>query len=123
MRIRTQILVGATTRNPCSAGVSARVELGQWGGLGHAWATNGLSDGVETVGGLVVEAVHQVPVSVDGDLDRGVPEPGLNGLGMFTGSDQPGGVRAAQIVDPALSGDRLGHGSSPDPPEGTPSQD
>ena len=81
--------VGATNRNPCSTGVSARLEIDRLGGLGHAWATNGLGDGVETVGGLVVEAVHEVPVAVDGDLDRGVPEPGLDGFGVFTGGDQP----------------------------------
>ena len=31
------------------------MEVDRLGGLGHAWATNGLGDGVETVGGLVVE--------------------------------------------------------------------
>ncbi|MGZ8786544.1 MAG: hypothetical protein ACXW1Y_13400 [Acidimicrobiia bacterium] len=29
--------------------------------MGHAWAMKGLGDGVETVGGVVVESVHEVP--------------------------------------------------------------
>ena len=82
-----------------------------------------MGDGVETVGGLVVESVHQVPVAVDGYLDRGVPEPGLDGFGVFTGGDQPGGVGVAQVVDPARGADRLDNCLPPDPPEGTPSQE
>ena len=34
----------------------------RFGLLGLAWATGGLGEGVETVGGLVVEAVHELPV-------------------------------------------------------------
>ncbi len=81
-----------------------------------------MSDGVETVGGLVVEAVHEVPVAVDGDLDRGVPQSGLDGFGMLTGGDQPGGVGVAQVVDPTGSFNRAGDGLPPDPSERSPPQ-
>jgi hypothetical protein len=42
-----------------------------------------LGDDVETVGGLVVESVHEVSVAVDRYLNRGVPEPGLDGFGVL----------------------------------------
>lgn len=63
--------------------------------LGHAWATNGLRDCVETVGGLVIEAIHEVPVAVDRDLSRGVPRPDLDRPGMLTRSDQPCRMRVS----------------------------
>ena len=93
------------------------------GALGHAWATGGGGDGVETVGSLVVEPVHEVAVTVDGHLDRRVPESGLNGLGMLAGRDQPRGVGVAQVVDPAGRSYRLRNGVPPDPPERPPAQE
>ena len=63
--------------------------------LGHAWDTNGCRDGVESGRGLVVEAVYEVAVPVDGYLDRRVPEPGLDRLGVFSRGDQPSGVGVA----------------------------
>jgi hypothetical protein len=56
------------------------------------WARDGLSDFVVVVGGFAVEAVLEVPVAVDGDLNRGVPESALDGFGVFAGGDQPGSV-------------------------------
>ena len=85
--------------------------------LGYAWATGGLGDSVETVGGAVIEPVHQVAVSVDGHQDRGVPQPSLDGFGMLTGGDQPRCVGMAQVVDPTGSTNRLCDRSPPDPPE------
>lgn len=63
-----------------------------------SWATGG--DAIEACCGLVVETVHEVFVAVDGDLYGGVPEAGLDALGVFAGGDEPGGVGVPQIVDP-----------------------
>jgi len=41
-----------------------------------SWAAPGVGQLVETVGGAVVEALHQVSVAVHRHLDRGVAEPG-----------------------------------------------
>jgi hypothetical protein len=60
------------------------------------WVTNGSGDGVEPVGGLGVEAVHEVSVAVDGDLYGGVSESGLDGFGVFSGGDEPD--RSASIL-------------------------
>jgi hypothetical protein len=43
-------------------------------------------DGVEASRGLEVEAVHEVAVTVDGDPDRRVSEPGLDHLGVLAGA-------------------------------------
>ena len=59
-----------------AGGRSARSPGEPWWVLGHTWATNGHGDGVESSCGLVVEAVHEVAVAVDGELDRGVSESG-----------------------------------------------
>jgi hypothetical protein len=69
--------------------------------MGHAWATNSRGDGVESGCGLVVEAVHEVAVAVDRDLDRRVSESGVDRLGMFACSDQPCRVGVTQVVDSA----------------------
>ena len=91
----------------------------QWsvpfGLLGHAWATGGLGEGVETVGGLVVEAVHELPVAVHGHNDGGVAEAGLDDLGVLSGGDEPGGVGVAKVVYPARAAHRLGDCSPSDP--------
>ena len=84
-------------------GVSACVDVGGCCLLGHAWATGGLGEGVETVGGLVVEAVHELPVAVHGHNDGGVAEAGLDDLGVLSGGDEPGGVGVAKVVYPAGS--------------------
>jgi hypothetical protein len=59
---------------------------------------DGCGYGVEPDGGLFVEAIHQVPVAVHRDLDRGVAESGLDGLGVFAFCDEPCGVGVTQIV-------------------------
>jgi hypothetical protein len=70
-------------------------------GLGPRLATNGRGDGVESGCGLVVEAVHEVAVAVDRDLDGRVSESGLDRLGVFSCGDQPSGVGVSQVVDSA----------------------
>jgi hypothetical protein len=69
--------------------------------LGHAWATIGCGYGVESGCGLLVEAVHEVAIAVDRDLDRGVAESCLDRLGVFSCGDQPSGVGVSQVVDSA----------------------
>ena len=59
---------------------------------------NGRGDGVEPDGGLFVEAIHEVPIAIHRDLDRGVAEPGLDSLGVFAFCDEPCGVGVTQIV-------------------------
>jgi hypothetical protein len=44
---------------------------------------------------LVVQPVHQMPVSIHGDGDRSVAESGLDCLGMLTVCDEPSGVGVA----------------------------
>ena len=51
-----------------------------------------MSSGVEAKCDLVIEAIHQVSVSVHGDCDRAVSEPGLDCLGVFAVCDEPGGM-------------------------------
>jgi hypothetical protein len=53
---------------------------------------SGCGYGIESGGSLVAEAVHEVPVAVDGDLDGGVAEPSLDRLWVFAFSDEPCGV-------------------------------
>ncbi len=59
---------------------------------------NGRSDGVESSCGSFVETVHEVPIAVHRDLDRGVAESGLDILGVFAFCDEPCGVGVTQIV-------------------------
>jgi hypothetical protein len=79
------------------------------------WVTNGSGDGVEPVGGLGVEAVHEVSVAVDGDLDGAVSESGLDGFGVYSGGDEPGSVGVAEVVDAARWSDGVVDCLSPDP--------
>ncbi|HEX9865722.1 MAG TPA: hypothetical protein VGC03_12205 [Acidimicrobiia bacterium] len=60
--------------------------------MGRSWAAREGGQSVETVGGAVVEPFHQMSVAVHRHLDRGVSEPGLDGLRVLAGGDQPGGV-------------------------------
>jgi hypothetical protein len=66
---------------------------------------------------LVVEAVHEVAVAVDGDLDRGVAEPRLDRLWVFAFCDEPGGT----IVDSAWFPNGFCDGMAPSSSEGPPS--
>ncbi len=65
---------------------------------GDVWARDARRDGVEAGCGSFVEAVHEVAIAVDGDLDRGVAESGLDSLGVFAFCDEPCGVGVTQIV-------------------------
>jgi len=78
-----------------AAGVSAGLEpdAGRVSiALGARWGRGRSRSGVEVEGDLVVESVHQVPVSIHGDGDRSVSESGLDCLGMLAVGDQPGGM-------------------------------
>jgi hypothetical protein len=66
---------------------------------------------------LVIESVHQMPVTVHGHRDRAIPEAGLDCLWMLTVGDEPGGVGVAQIVDATGWSYRVGDGFALDPPE------
>jgi len=114
-----QIPSGLQARNFGAAGVPARSEAHPWWVVGRVWAAYRCGDGVESGGGLMVKVVHEVPVAVDGDLDRRVVEPGLDRLWVFAFSDEPGGVRVTQVVDPARFRDGFCDGFPPDPPEGS----
>ncbi len=117
-----QIWSGLPAGIPCSERVSARSAGEPWWLLGRVWAAYRCGDRVETGGGLVVEAVHEVAVAVDGDLDRGVAEPSLDRLWVFAFGDEPGGVGVTQVMDPARRTDRFCDGSAPDPSEGSPAE-
>ena len=66
---------------------------------------------------LVVESVHQMPVSIHGDCDRAVSQSGLDCLGMLPVCDQPRGMGVTQIVDSTRWSDGCGDGFAPDAPE------
>jgi hypothetical protein len=51
--------------------------------LGIIWALRKPGNVIEVVGRAVVQAFHQVAVTVHGDLNRGVSEPCLDGLGVL----------------------------------------
>jgi hypothetical protein len=53
-----------------------------------------------------------VPIAVHRDLDRGVAESGLDGLGVFTFCDEPRGVGVTQIVYSAWRPDGFCDGST-----------
>ena len=67
---------------------------------------------------MVVESVHQVPVAVHGHSYGAVAESGLDGLGVLTSGDEPGGVGVAQVVDPTRRTYGFGDSFAPDPSEG-----
>jgi hypothetical protein len=71
------------------------------GALGARWGRDRLGAGVKMSRDLVVETVHQMPVSVHRHRDRSMAETSLDCLGMLSVGDQPGGVGVAKIVDPA----------------------
>ena len=48
----------------------------------------------------LIEAIKEVPVPVERYLDRGMPEAGLDDLGMLTLGNQRGDMRVAQVVKP-----------------------
>ena len=50
------------------------------------------------------QAFEPVAVGVEGGLDRRVPEPLLNDLGMLAVGDQEGSVGVAQIMEAARGG-------------------
>ncbi|HLF43852.1 MAG TPA: hypothetical protein VJA46_10060 [Acidimicrobiia bacterium] len=90
--------------------------------MGRSWAAREVGQGVETVGGAVVETFHQVSVAVHRHLDRGVSKAGLDGLRVLAGGDQPGGVGVSQVMDPARLADSLRDCRAPDPAERSPPQ-
>ncbi len=65
------------------------------GALGARWGRDRIGSGVEMGRDLVVEAVHQMAVSVHRHRDRSVAETSLDRLGMLTIRDEPGGVSVA----------------------------
>ncbi|HZY30262.1 MAG TPA: hypothetical protein VFF86_01340 [Candidatus Methylomirabilis sp.] len=69
--------------------------------LGRSWAAPALRNRAEPVGGTVVESFHRVPVAVHCHLDRLMTELGLDGFGVLSGGDQPGGVSVPEMVDSA----------------------
>jgi hypothetical protein len=66
--------------------------------LGRSWAAPGVGQLVETVSSPAVKTFHEMAVSVHRDLNRGVSEAGLDGLGMLAGGDQPRGVSVSEVV-------------------------
>ena len=67
---------------------------------------------------MFVDAFHEVPVSVDSDLDAGVAEPCLDRLWVFTFCDELSGVGVTQIVNSAWFADGRCDGCTPGPSEG-----
>jgi len=73
------------------------------GVAGAAFCTvvNGFAqDGVEAVGGGLVDAFEEVSVGVERDLDRGVTEAELDDFGVFSLGDEDGCVGVAEVVEP-----------------------
>jgi hypothetical protein len=91
--------------------------------LGHVWATAAPGQVVESIRGAVIETLHEMPVTIECDLNRRVPKALLDHLGVLAGSDQPGGVRVTEVVDPTGTSDRVSHGLAPDPAERTPPEE
>jgi hypothetical protein len=85
--------------------------------LGLTWALRKPGNVIEMVGRAVVQTLHQMAVSVHGDLDRGVSEAGLNGLRVLACSDQPGRMSMSEIVNATGLTDGLGYSFAPDPAE------
>ena len=72
--------------------------------------------GVELVGNVLVESLEEMPVLVEGDLDRGVSEPSLDRLGMVSLSDEDRYVRVSETVERARVANRVLDCRLPDPP-------
>jgi hypothetical protein len=56
--------------------------------------------GFEGVGGLSVPAFEQVAEDVVGGVDRGVPAPLGDDVGVFAGGDEERDVGVAEVVGP-----------------------
>lgn len=75
-----------------------------------------MEGGVETLSSRFIETVEQMPVRVEGDLDRGVPETVLDYLGMLALGDEHRRMRVSEVMKAEWLTDRAPHRRQPGAP-------